>query len=357
MRWRNCIALRGIEAVTFLEDHFGEPDRKILLVAGAGFDPRALRCPGHISTAASGRIRALLVVEQRPEPSDDLVTRAQSNLESLKKSISDIEICDIDVFSDDLSVTGVRDAARLVAEELNNGYTDVVVDQSALSLGVGFPIIKAVLTHKTVANGEINVHAVVAYMPTIDQAVRSRPIDKVRDVVGFKGGLGLSKNDNAAKLWLPQLTPDHKYQLELLHRSIGPHDTCPIFPFPSNNPRACDDLAAEYSDMLNAWQVSDGNLIYAAENNPLDLYRTILRIEAERRQVFERTGGSLVVLSPAGSKALALGALMAAVERDLPMMYIESLGYDVDWAELSEIPANSAELIHLWLAGEPYQGS
>jgi hypothetical protein len=202
--------------------------------------------------------------------------------------------------------------------------------------------------------GKVNVHAVVAYRPEVDEAVRSKPVDKARDVVGFKGGLGLSKNDTAARLWLPQLTPNHDYQLDLLHRSVAPHDTCPILPFPSSDPRACDDLTAEYAEMLSAWQVSDGNLIYAAENNPLDLYRTILRIEYERRQVFEHTGGSLVVLSPAGSKALALGALMAAVERDLPMMYIESLGYDVDWGSISGISADDSELIHLWLAGEPY---
>ena len=39
------------------------------------------------------------------------------------------------------------------------------------------------------------------------------------------------------------------------------------------------------------------------------------------------------------------------------MMYIESLGYDVDWGAISEVTDESAELIHLWLAGEPYPAS
>ena len=103
------------------------------------------------------------------------------------------------------------------------------------------------------------------------------------------------------------------------------------------------------------WRVSNGNLICAADNNPLDLYRTILRLETEERsQVFEWTGGSTVVLSPTGMQSAGAGALMAAVDRDLPMMYIESLGYEVDWDAISRIPGESAALIHLWLASEPY---
>lgn len=357
MRWANCIALRETDASDFATSHFSEPHRQILFIGGAGFDPRALIYPDILARTAKRRLSALLIKEERPEPADDLVEHATRNLKMIQKLIPESEVVAIEVFSEDLSVTGVRQAARAVASALGNEFTDIVIDQSALSIGVGFPLIKTVLTHEAVTSRDINVHAVVAFMPGIDSAVVSKPVDKVRDVIGFKGKLGLSTHDRAARLWLPQLTPSHGYQLDLLHRAIDPHDTCPILPFPSANPRAGDDLVAEYSEKLTDWQVSDGNLIYAADNNPLDLYRTILRLEAKRGQVFERIGGSSVVLSPAGSKALALGALMAAVERDLPMMYIESLGYEVDWGAISRIPGESAALIHLWLAGEPYPDS
>ena len=42
----------------------------------------------------------------------------------------------------------------------------------------------------------------------------------------------------------------------------------------------------------------------------------------------------MVILSPLGSKALAAGALMAAMERDFPVAYVESMSYSVNFEEL-----------------------
>ena len=93
-------------------------------------------------------------------------------------------------------------------------------------------------------------------------------------------------------------------------------------------------------------------MIYAAEDDPLDLYRTVLRIDDLRRPVFEGFGGSLLVLSPMGSKVLALGTLMAALERNLPVVYLEAIGY-----EFTEVPAGAEpELVHVWLEGDLYAG-
>ena len=65
-------------------------------------------------------------------------------------------------------------------------------------------------------------------------------------------------------------------------------------------------------------------------------------------------GGSLLVLSPVGSKALAAGALMAAMERDFPVAYVEAIAYSVDFALLDQRGEAHRELIHFWLAGEAY---
>jgi hypothetical protein len=98
--------------------------------------------------------------------------------------------------------------------------------------------------------------------------------------------------------------------------------------------------------------VDTRNIVYAAEEDPLDLYRTILRLDDLRKAVFREVGGSLLVLSPVGSKVMALGALMAALERDLPVAHLESIGYDLD----RSIPATSTtpNLVHVWLEGDVY---
>ena len=76
--------------------------------------------------------------------------------------------------------------------------------------------------------------------------------------------------------------------------------------------------------------------VYADEMNPLDFYRTVLRIDDGRHQVFEGIGGSLLVLSPIGSKVLAIGGMMAAIERDLPVMYVEALSYSTELGDQDE---------------------
>lgn len=65
------------------------------------------------------------------------------------------------------------------------------------------------------------------------------------------------------------------------------------------------------------------SIVYADEGDPLD--RTILALDNLRKPVFAETGGSMLVLSPLGNEVMALGALMAALERDLPVVYLDRL--------------------------------
>ena len=98
---------------------------------------------------------------------------------------------------------------------------------------------------------------------------------------------------------------------------------------------------------------SDGDeiIVYADESDPLDLYRTILRLDDLRKPVFAEVGGSLLILSPLGSKVMALGALMAALERDLPVAYLEAIGYEFDGSTAQQ---ERIDVIHIWLEGEVY---
>ena len=46
---------------------------------------------------------------------------------------------------------------------------------------------------------------------------------------------------------------------------------------------------------------------------------------------------------------------MAALERDFTVMYVEAIGYAVDFALLdSRRNSPSGELVHIWLHGEAY---
>lgn len=106
------------------------------------------------------------------------------------------------------------------------------------------------------------------------------------------------------------------------------------------------------TELESTWSVDTRNIVFADESDPVDLYRTILRLDDLRQSVFTETGGSMLVLSPLGSKVMALGALMAALERDLPVAHLEPIGYDMEGTVPAEI--TEPNLVHIWLEGEAY---
>lgn len=351
-RWDPCIAHRAEGVDPFIADYFGGADRRVLFVGGAGFDPRSTAVASRLA-AAAGSIRALLLQENRPKPPQGLLQRATTNASALAAAFKNHVVASIDIFGADGAVVGGRNAVAVLARQNFDDLTDVVVDSSALSVGTSFPLIRYLVERIEKGKGPANLHVFVAHDPTLDAEIQSIAGDAPGYVHGFRGGSTLDGTAAAAKLWLPQLAVRRRGALTRLHDFVAPHDTCPILPFPAVNPRLGDELAEAFlTEFESAWSVDTRNIVYAAEDDPLDLYRTILRLDDLRRPVFEEVGGSLLVLSPVGSKVMALGALMAALERDLPVAYMEAIGYDLD----ASIPAVTAEphLVHVWLEGDVY---
>lgn len=353
-RWDRCIYHLGDHTEEFFKHYLSEPHRQILLLAGAGFDPRSTAVAERLARYSSGRTRGYFFREERPRPDPTLVARAKENEQALLGLLPDSAVQRLDVFAADNAVVGGRTAVRLVDGISLDGLTDIFVDFSALSIGVAFPIVRHLLG-RVERTGQ-NLHLVIADEPKTDAAIFAAEADLADAVHGFKGGWGLDDNSRAAVLWMPQLAAGKKTVLERIRQRVQPHAFCPILPFPAANPRLPDELIEHYGDEFEStWRVDARDVVYASERGSLDLYRTILRLDDSRKRVFAEIGGSQIVLSPVGSKALAVGALMAALERDFTIMYVEALGYSVDLANLDKArAAQPTELVHVWLHGEAY---
>jgi hypothetical protein len=260
----------------------------------------------------------------------------------------------ITVFGTDNSVTGGRAAALAISKVGLDGITDVVVDLSALSIGVSFPIIRWLLETAVADRPEINIHIFVAHQPDLDARIRAIPSDIPVPVHGFNGRMSLSAgSQRQAKLWLPQLATGRTATLRRIHDAVVPDEVCVVLPFPANDARAGDALLIEMLESGGIpWEMDSRSIVYADESDPLDLYRTIMRLHALREPVFAETGGSTLILSPVGSKVMALGALLAALERDLPVIYLEDFGYE--FVAGAQVPTATPELMHVWLEGDPY---
>ena len=352
LRWDPCIAHTNADAEEFLRDYLSSSERHALLIGGAGFDPRSCRL-ARLLSGATANVRGLFIKENRPTRTLDQSGRADANVVALRKALPRTEIAPIDIFEGENAVVGGRNVVRVLEAQSLGGVTDIMVDISALSVGVSFPAIRYLWERHLSGGSQWNLHLLVSHDPSVDVSIRSTPGETIGYVRGFKGGITLSGPPEVARLWLPQLAKGRVQTLRQLYSSLKPHDVCPVLPFPASDPRLGDELIEEYMvELENAWSVDARNLVYASEADPLDLYRTILRLDDRRQPVFHGVGGTILVLTVVGSKVMALGALMAALERDLPVLHLEPNGYDL----LGGMPNRSDRggLMHIWLEGDAY---
>ncbi len=356
-RWQPCVNHRPDEIEEFISSYFGSSAcKRTILIAGAGFDPRATIVASLVRKHCKALPDGIFIKEERPNPDPVLVARASSNFDSLTHCVETSSMLKIDVFASDDAVIGGRSALKGLAALDLRAYSDILIDASALSIGISFPVVKYIWG-QAAETGQ-NVHLLACDMPALDHAIQPQLADRATNVHGFRKVNELYSAVSIAKLWLPQLTPASGSALQRIFDAVSPSDTCPILPFSSSDPKLSDRLLAEYlPELENTWSVDTRSLIFADENDPVGLYRTILRIDDERTLAFMALGGSLLILSPLGSKMLAIGALMAALDRDLSVYYVEARGYEVDWAAAAKIDIDTQAtpaVRHVWLAGEVY---
>lgn len=354
--WSNCITNFDDDVATFVGDYFSDPSRKVLLVAAAGFDPRSQRVSKMLTDTLGNRLTAYYIREERPGATDELIKRADENEVALKAIVPDSRVLKIDVFADDGAPVG---GARLVAEILSNpigsDVTDIILDLSALSIGVGFPAAKLLL--EECEDGEARAfHLMIVSNPELDDLISSVPSSRISPVKGFAPDVGMSSLE-VAQIWIPQLARGRASALTQIGATPGNwYKICPVLPFPARNPRRADDLLTEYqNELVNEWEIDPRDIVYASEKNPLDCYRTLSTLKQRFDRTMDGTYEPRMVLSPLGSKVLAAGAMMAAIEHGMSVQYVETESYDFSAAK-SSLGGPTDMLVHLVLSGPLYQG-
>ena len=353
--WHNCIAHFDAEVEEFFSDYFGESHRRCLLVAAAGFDARATRVAEMLAPVLSVRAKGLFIRENRRNPQLTLLAAADANENRLRQLVPDSDVEQIDVFGDDeAAIGGPRIASLLNQFEIPNDVTDVVLDLSALSIGIGFPAAKLLLSNCETVPGR-SFHLMVVSNPESDRNISSEPSDRPMAVKGFAGTGHLIGATDVAKLWLPQLSTGRGAALTRIRGAIGEcYAICPMLPFPARDPRRADMLLAEFeSQLTNEWQVDPRDYVYVSERNPLDCFRTLSTLKSRYDRSVSGIFVPHMILTPVGGKVAAAGALMAAIEHDLTVQYVESIRYRVqpDWNHKEGLPDM---VVHLLLSGDAY---
>lgn len=354
--WANCITHFDNHARNFIAEFFGEPNRRCFLVAGAGFDPRSLIITAALAQVMGPNLHAMFIREERGEPSGDLKAAADQNEANLRKAVQNSEVVPITIFdpSDNAPIGGNQLAAKLRAIKLPDGVTDIILDMSALSMGIAFPAAKILLSMAEATAG-LSFHVMVASNPELDAIIVGEPTERVLTVRGFAGNSGAEQDLSKARIWLPQLAKGKKGALDLIKTSLTDlYKVCPILPFPARDPRRADTLIEEFGDQIRGdWQVDARDYMYVSERNPLDSYRSIEMLKKRYDKTVDEIFEPQIILSPVGSKVMAVGAMMAAIKHDLTVQYVEALRYDFD---PDAVETDEMDIVHVWLHGPIYAG-
>jgi hypothetical protein len=358
LQWDPCVNLSGQECEDFIATYLDAPGRNCLLIGGAGFDPRSTRVASRLSQMTRASLAGIFFREERPMAQLRLREKADAHQAVLAKLIAKSQFPKIDILAEGLTPVGGRRAIQEILKCDFAGVTDVVLDISALSVGVFFPIVPFLLGKcKGIA---LNLHVMSIEAPRFDHQIRGIPCEAPTLVYGYRGTSSLDADQAKPLLWLPTLAPGAAPVLtkiyNFLSRNATPIDVCPIVPFPCHDPRLHDKLVVEFSPQARRWLTEYRNVLYAAESDPLDAYRTICSIYDARERTFRDLGGSTVVLSPVGNKLLAVGAMLAAIEKTMHVVMVESEGYEENVGTIEPEKVPSLSINSLWLAGEAYKG-
>ena len=366
MRWRDYILEKGNDLKGFWTSHLAERERSVLFVLGRGFDPRThIGLDMVLAAGGSGRTSVVGLDFEEGESSPSLAysSRVDENWNHIIEAIGDggsVETRRIAFWSGPRRVGPVNAANLYNSSGELTSYDDVVVDISAMPRGIYLPLLARVLFLLDLANSNsakrTNLHILVADDPLLDSRIIDEGIDETASFLhSFEGSFSREAIGQRPKVWIPLLGEARTIHFDRIYDLVKPDEICPVLPFPSKNPRRGDDIVQEYRDLLfDQHRLDPHGLMYAAEQNPFEVYRRVRKAAFDYRDTLKLIGGCKVALSALSSKLMSLGVLMVAYELksvlDIGLAHVDCRGYRIDDFK------SDAELFGLWLAGECYAG-
>lgn len=360
--WNNAIHFTPDKYKTFWKDRLSKQS-DILIITGTGWDPRMTALPDLLKSFGGLGLRHLHCIDYKPSksfksPHEKFINKNIEKLYMITEKWSEITKIEIITRHKDNRYVGDEEIAKRYKELDLASYKDILIDISSLSKSLYFTMLLILVT-KAKVNHKINIHVVVCQDVELDNQI-AESIDDTRYLKGFRGNTGRQSQQDIPKIWAPLLSGNKLQRLKDLFDRIKPKDIYPVLPFPSRNPRTDDNLLIEYRELfVNEWQLNPMNIIYAAEDDPLDVYRRLLALFDQQKEVLELLGGVSMVISALSSKISSIGAFMAAFEEKMAVAHPigrheppESMSFDY-WNNdyLSKFKDN---LHSIWLTGEPY---
>lgn len=334
-------------------------DDPILVVCGSGFDPRAVSVLKRLRAATARRVDGWMI--ELPEDGTDLAVRplAQANRAEIEHLVTEsggqLRRQALPDYHD------TRSLGRLISRHFQqaqviDGYGEIMVEISAMPRSVFFPLVRGVLQRAHLPDNDPlcwmgNLHVGVCENPELDGTILEEGATPMAPIGGFAAAGG---ERASTTIWVPVLGERAPARVKALYDELVPDETCPVLPWPARDPRRGDRLVLEYRRLLfEEIRLEPRNIIYAAERNPFDLYRTLGALHRRYSNALSALGTVAMILSAHSSKLLSVGVLLAAYERDLVVQHVSPGSYGLH-ASAEDLHDHN-EVYDLWLTGEPYR--
>jgi hypothetical protein len=362
-RWQHYVLVRGERFRTFWVNHLTKGERSVLYVLGRGFDPRMCQGLKLLLEVGGKGPRDVIALDFREGPASpslthaDLVEQNWAQLQSSVQGRGKLTTQPLEFWSAEGRRVSSQSARDLfVSATRFDGYSDIIVDISAMPRSVYFPLLARILhlldNDQVAQMPPTNLHVVVAEDPSLDTVTREEGVDQNAEFMASFGGGFDEEATQTPKVWIPLLGEYRTTQFDRIWDLVKPDEVCPILPSPSRNPRRADNIVIEYQQALfDELRLDPREFMYASERNPFEVYRQVRTTVLHYSDVFKLLGGCRVALSTLSSKLMSLGVLLVAYE-------LKQIGYNIGVAHIQcqgytlESKVANAELVGLWLTGE-----
>ena len=359
-RWDNYHMVSGDGFERFWGEYLGSGERDVLIVQGGGFDPRMNQATGALLRLGGRGRRAVVVcligaVDEQPDMPYTASASSQ-NLANLRSLVGKAELREYEVES------GVQLAQKLYSVCGDEKWTDIVVDVSALPRGIYFTVV-AVLLEFCARNLGTELHLTAAHSPLTDSCIENIAIaERAEYLYGFsKSMFDVDSVRDLPTVWFPLLGPGKSTQLERIYQLIEPDEVCPVLPSPSLKVREADDILVSHQQFLfDQLRVEERSVIYAAEDNPFEVYCQVIDAAQRYYDSLGPLGGCRVAISTTSSKLFSLGGLLAAHDlhragrMTTSVAHVSSQSYRVSLNPPEELRGVKYSLFSLWVSGTPY---
>lgn len=357
-RWLDYFLSRKFS--TFWAERMAEIDATVCVITGIGFDPRCRTALERIlSVSPPKRVSVLGLRLRTPYDSIEPVQATNGFAEQNFRAIADssasvIAVADILLQDENRFPTGGRSALNLVASNLNclGTFSHVVVDISGLPRSIFYPMISFLCSRSE--KGLIrNLHVAVSESVELDDKIHLSEFGDADYIHTFR------LVGNKKLVWLPVIASRERDRILKIFNQLKDEclEICPILPFPATPFRKPDEVLIDNNDVLfQELAVTPSNLLLCDETNPFDIYRKIIDLHdyyVDKLSVL--VGDVTTVVSPLSTKLLSLGALLAAIDRNLPVSYVEAGLYRLEANAIQLYETMSLEPTEIWLTGEPYR--